>query len=43
MSETFLIVEKICHKASPTNRLIIKLRSSAAFEEFPTVAATLAN
>jgi hypothetical protein len=39
MSETFLIVEKICDKAPPRNRLIIKFRSSAAFEEFPTVAA----
>jgi hypothetical protein len=43
MSETFLIVEKSCDKAPPRNRLMKKLRSSAAFEEFPTVLASEAS
>jgi hypothetical protein len=38
-----LIVEKSCDKAPPKNILMKKFRSSAAFEEFPTVVASEAS
>ncbi len=43
ISETFLIVEKICDKAPPNTRLTKKFRSSAVLEEFFTVVVNEAS